>query len=527
MSIKTTSFLQDNRGLHNHAALRYVCLVLALCLLLCTPALAQTTPGGMELDEVLSLFEARAQQAMEASAVPGMAIAVVWDDQVVYSKGFGVKELGDPDPVDPDTLFQIGSTSKAFTAATVAQMVDRGYFGWHDKVQHHLKDFYMFDSWVTDQFEVWDLMAQHSGLPAYSLMFPPSFGYDRQSVINSLAWVEPVSSFRGQYAYQNAFFLVAAKLVEKYSGQGWDDYLRDHLLAPLGMHRTFTKVESLFSDDNASWLHYEVNGQVRAVQKDWPMLRWTDTYCPAGGLHSSANQMAQWLRMLTGGGSFEGQDIISSSNLNFLFTPATVIKSQGGNLIAYCQAWIHEGRGDYRLIWHNGDTGMSHAFVGLVPETRVGVVILSNLGLATSLDAAGHYFMDLFHKGRTAVSAAHSKLAFTLDSPPLYLSVTPMAASAFSADDQFTGNYANEVYQARVVASGDSLHLYIGPWQVEFLLVPDGGWGSFSMIDASNGLYFASVSFASPKSGELVSPSLYFHFDDTDQGPLANQLYRQ
>lgn len=132
-----------------------------------------------------------------------------------HRKAFGVKEVGKTDPITEDTLFQIGSTSKAFTAALVAMMVDEGKVKWNDKVVNYLPDFRMYDPWVTGEFNVTDLMAQRSGMPPYAADSLASFGFDRQYIIHNIRNIKPVGSFRSDFAYQNNLWLVAAELVEK------------------------------------------------------------------------------------------------------------------------------------------------------------------------------------------------------------------------------------------------------------------------------------------------------------------------
>jgi CubicO group peptidase (beta-lactamase class C family) len=150
-------------------------------------------------DAMLDALEAYAKTAQQQWDVPGFAIAVVKDDRVVYAKGFGVKRVGGTEPVDPDTVFPIGSTSKAFTAALVAMQVDEGKFGWTDRVVDHLPDFEMHDPWVTREFQVGDLMAQHSGMPAYAGDGMAIIGFPPDYIVSKLKLLEPATSFRTEF----------------------------------------------------------------------------------------------------------------------------------------------------------------------------------------------------------------------------------------------------------------------------------------------------------------------------------------
>src|SRR4030095_15901475 len=265
--------------------------------------------------EMLGQLEAYAQTAQQQWSVPGFAIAVVKDDQVIYAKGFGVKRVGGTDPVDPDTVFQIGSTSKAFTAALVAMQVDDGKFTWTDRVIDHLPNFEMRDPWVTREFQVGDLMAQHSGMPAYAgdgmaiLGFPPDY------IVAKMKLIEPVTSFRSEFAYVNNLFLVAADLARATSGKGWADSLEERLFRPLGMRSSSSGQRAFKAAADAASPHKLVNGKVTAFAADAPQLAWSYTTGPAGGINSTVRDMAQWLRMLLGAGMFEGKQIVSADNL--------------------------------------------------------------------------------------------------------------------------------------------------------------------------------------------------------------------
>src|SRR5262245_41694342 len=266
-------------------------------------------------DKILATLEAYAQTAQEQWNVPGLAIAVVKDDQVIYAKGFGVKRVGDTDPVDPDTVFQIGSTSKAFTAALVAMQVDDGKFTWTDRVIDHLSSFEMGDPWVTREFQVADLMTQHSGMPAYAGDGMAILGYPADYIVSKMKLIEPVTSFRSEFAYVNNLFLVAAALARTTSGQSWADGLDARVFRPLGMRSSSSGQDAFEAATNAAAPHKLVDGKVTAFAANAPQLAWAYTYGPAGGVNSTVRDMAQWLRLLLGNGTFAGTQIVSADNL--------------------------------------------------------------------------------------------------------------------------------------------------------------------------------------------------------------------
>jgi CubicO group peptidase (beta-lactamase class C family) len=181
----------------------------------------------------LGQLETFARTAQQQWDVPGMAIAIVKNDEVIYAKGFGVKRVGGTEPVDADTVFEIGSTSKAFTAAVVALQVDDGKVGWSDRVIDHLPAFEMRDPWVTREFQVADLMAQHSGMPAYAGDGMAFLGFPADYIVAHMKHLDPVTGFRSEFAYVNNLFLVAGDLARATSGKTWAENVQQRVFDPL------------------------------------------------------------------------------------------------------------------------------------------------------------------------------------------------------------------------------------------------------------------------------------------------------
>ena len=213
-----------------------------------------------------------------------MAIGIVAQGKLVFAKGFGVKDVNEPDKVDEHTIFQIGSTTKAFTAAVLAKMVDRKKLGWHDKVVDHLPWFAMYDPWVTCQFMVTDLMAQRSGLMAYAGDAQAFMGYDRKHIMRSLRYIKPITSFRSQFAYVNGPFVVAGALGEKLTGKPWEQNIKEMFFKPLGMASTSACLKGFNQAPNATRLHVEDDDKITTLPRNWPQQNWVYEYGPAGGI---------------------------------------------------------------------------------------------------------------------------------------------------------------------------------------------------------------------------------------------------
>lgn len=450
----------------------------------CTFAKAATGEAMKEAEvaALIPAIEAYVGQSMQTWSAPGVAIAIVAEDRVVYAKGFGERRLGSAEPVTEETVFQIGSTSKAFAAATEAIAVDKGLFGWDDRVIDHFDAFYLYDPWVTREFRMIDLLAQRSGLPAYALTDMTLYGYDADAIIAAMRYIEPVSSFRNVFAYQNTFHLIAGKIIAQASGEpDWGSFTRKHLLEPLGMAATFTTLEQALEYGNVAIGHHPEDGKVIAD----PFYAFPYNVLPAGGLMSSVKDMGQWLRLQINAGTVDGKKIVSSANLWQTWLPRVVISSwpastadtdskdvEAPNWTSYANGWIVHSGPEGRIIEHGGSTAGFNSQVAFDPDRKVGVVVLSNLCVDVGPGCAfgiGMYVMDLL-QGREPVD--HSQLHWDMlglgepsdedrESQPL-----PLPASAYA------GTYASKILGEITVTANDdgTLHFTLGPRQIPVVL---------------------------------------------------------
>src|SRR3984885_14219737 len=206
-------------------------------LLASLPAISSLASPPVALPISPTTIDTTVARAMKAFKVPGMAVGIVKDGKLIYAKGYGVRELGKAAPVDIDTLFQIGSNTKAFTAAALAILVDEHKIRWDDKVIDIIPEFRLYDPYVTREFTLRDLLSHRSGLGigAGDLMFYPNTDFSRAEMIRGLRYLKPVSSFRSQYAYDNLLYMVAGQVVTTVSGQTWEEFVTRRILQPLGM----------------------------------------------------------------------------------------------------------------------------------------------------------------------------------------------------------------------------------------------------------------------------------------------------
>ncbi|HSE47467.1 MAG TPA: serine hydrolase, partial [Gemmatimonadales bacterium] len=367
---------------------RLVTLLVVALLLLPATAVAQRKAKPQPLDGLADYIE----QARKDWKVPGLAIAIVKDDSIVVMRGFGVRELGKPEPVDAHTVFAIGSCSKAFTATLIAMLVDQGKLRWDDPVTKYLTGFQLYDPYVTRELTIRDLLSHRSGLSRGDLSWYAS-GHDRADVLRRIRYLKPSSSFRSKYGYQNIMFSAAGEIVgKKVEGTSWDKAVRERIFLPLGMLESSTSITALEGRTDVAAPYAEVNDTVRLIK-----LMNIDNIGPAGSINSSVFDMAQWIRFQLNQGLGAGRQMLSVKNLEETHSPQTVIPrdrdfekvNPNTHLRAYGLGWVLS---DYRgrlIVSHGGNIDGMSAQVTLMPEEKLGFVILSNLdnsGLRTPLN---------------------------------------------------------------------------------------------------------------------------------------------
>ncbi|HET6887147.1 MAG TPA: serine hydrolase [Candidatus Udaeobacter sp.] len=325
---------------------------------------------------------------MKAFDVPGLAIGIVANDKLVYGKGFGVRAKEGGATVDTRTVFQIGSATKGFLATTLAMMVDRGRLKWDERVVDLYPDFQMKDPWVTREFRVFDLIAQRSGLPPYANDMLGMVGVGEADMIRSLRNVDPVSSFRSTFAYTNITHVLAGRIVAKAAGTAdWNTFLRQELLAPLGMKDSSYTADGIAAAPNhAEGYRWTPEGTVAV-----PFTQlFPYDFGGAGDINSTIEDTARWVRLQLSNGTFEGRRFVSPENLAQTRTPKVALNDK----VSYALGWVVQQTPKGNIIWHNGGTTSFGAYIGFVPETGVGVTVLTNESNVGFPDALGLWTLD-------------------------------------------------------------------------------------------------------------------------------------
>src|ERR1035437_5672489 len=272
-------------------------LLLAIVLLSTAfAAFAQSVPA--DLDAYIT-------RAMKTFEVPGLAVAVVKGGKVVFAKGYGVRKLGDPTPVDENTLFGIGSNTKAFTAATIASLVDEGKLSWDDKVSEKLPGFAMYDPYASHEMTVRDLLCHRSGLGLGEgdMLLWPRTTYTRAEIVRRIRYMKPAYSFRSYYAYSNLMFLTAGELIAAITGKSWEDSVRERIFSPLGMTTSNFSNSDLKPGVDFAWPHSRIDGKLKADE-----LENKDTISSAGAINSCVAEMAKWMIVQLDHGKLPGSE---------------------------------------------------------------------------------------------------------------------------------------------------------------------------------------------------------------------------
>ncbi|HPR95674.1 MAG TPA: serine hydrolase [Thermotogota bacterium] len=424
-----------------------------------------------DLNEVLQTFRDYALQVQQKWGIPGMAVGVVRGDEVLFTEAFGYRSVEMTAPVDLDTTFQIGSTSKAFTSFLVAKAVQDGLIKWTDKVRDHYPDFELYDPYVTANMEIRDLMAQHSGLAPYSGDLTQMMGYSPEYLIERLKYIRPMATFRTDFTYVNSLFLVAGKIVENIAGQSYEELLQRQVFDPLGMEDTGVSYEKHVNNENRTITHVfelmtgDEPTEISVIPIDCHAegFEWSYHFAPAGGIDSSLADMVEWLKLHVNDGCVNGKQLIAPQYLNRLYQPATLVHSnKHGQLAAYCQGWVYETVGDYTMIWHNGSTVGSKTMIAFFPELDTGIVILTNMGGMNFPDNLTRDFLDLL-VGNPFRQLALKEVDEVL-SADIPVEIQQSEASPAMSNEAYTGLYFNEVYgEMEVYAADDKLFIRIGP----------------------------------------------------------------
>lgn len=388
------------------------CAMLALT----APAWAQTAPASSAAPVVatsaqpalpaqLQDFTAYVDAVRKQFDVPGIAVAIVKDGQVVLEQGYGVRELGKPEPVDARTRFAIASNTKAFTAAALQMLAEEGKLNMDDRVIDHLPWFQMSDPYVTREMRIRDLLAHRSGLGlgAGDLLYWPPTSYSTKEVVQHLRDVPLATSFRSAYAYDNILFAVATLVIEQVSGQSYADFISQRIFKPVGMGESLVDMTQLKPGMDVAMGHAKFNF---TELKPVPPMAWSNN-SGAGGIYASVHDMAKWMNVQLAGGKLpDGKALFSEDSQKQMWSmltpmkisepPVPELQAARPNFAGYGEGWFLSDYQGQRLVWHTGGWPGMVSRVTLVPELKLGVVVLTSQESGAAFNAVTYRVLDAY-----------------------------------------------------------------------------------------------------------------------------------
>ena len=439
-------------------------LVMTFAALAVPPGTAQEVPSAPPAD--LDRFVA---DVMTSFDVPGLALAIVRDGRVVVARGYGVRHLDRPDPVDEHTRFGIASNTKAFTATALALLVEEGRLEWDAPVIRYLPWFQMWDPWVTREITVRDLLVHRSGLGLGQgdlLGWPPS-DRTREEIVRAIRWLEPVSSFRSAYAYDNVLYHVAALVIESVSGLTWEEFVASRIIGPLGMSDARVSRASTREGGNMATPHARIEGNVRPVEP----FDATNTNA-SGGINASARDMATWMLVQLDSGRVSGGERLFSptttSELWTIVTPipfaspppelAPLARSFNGYALGFA---VRDYRG-HQMVTHTGSLPGYVSRLTLLPALDLGVMVLTNAEVGAAFDAITHQVLDHY-----LGAPGHDWL-------DAYVRLS-VRGDSIRERELRTATVTRDTLSRPSLAPSEYADVYVDPWYGEIVVEESGG----------------------------------------------------
>lgn len=421
-----------------------------LLVLLTQKGIAQTDSIPSFVRDSLDIYVNRALSEWQ---IPGVSVGIVKNGKVVLLKGYGVKELGAPDKVDENTLFMIGSNTKAFTGTALAMLDAEKKLSLDDKVQKWLPDFTLYDPWVAKETIVRDLLCHRLGFETFQGDFM-YFDSDLTAaeVREKMGKLKPMYGFRSKWGYTNCAFMTAGEIIPKVTGSSWAAYVKEKIFLPLGMNNTLALTSEINTSSNKAAAHTVVYGILKKI----PYGK-IDNLAPAGSISSSVNDMSKWVLMQLDRGKLDGKQIIPASAIGQTWAPNSILGNGGtmfnrGHFSLYGLGWFLEEYEGRKIVSHTGGVNGFVTSVTLLPEEKLGILVFTNT------DANGFYealkmeirdaYLHLPYRNYSKVMLARQKMNDAGDEKEWKLKkdsidTKPVMALSLSS---YAGNYKHDVY---------------------------------------------------------------------------------
>jgi CubicO group peptidase (beta-lactamase class C family) len=375
--------------------------LLLLFLLVSSATFAQTK--SQPVDKKVQELDAYIQKAQKEWDVPGMAVVVVKDGNVLLSKGYGVRELGTTNAVDSKTLFACASTTKAMTATCMGMLVDEGKVSWNDPVIKYLPEFQLYDPFVTREITIRDLFVHDTGLGNADFLWGV-MDISGDEVLHKMRDVKPTYSLRSSFIYQNIFYLAAGKVIQKISGKPWNVFVRERIFQPLALTRTFPLTADV-NDPNQTKPHYMIEGKITVIEHTK-----ADEIGPAGSVWSCVDDMGKWMRVMIDSSKYSGGRLLSAKTWTEMFKPQVLVppgefyptaRLTKPNWTTYGLGWFQHDYKGRKVNFHTGSLAGATAIHAQLPDEKLGVYVFGNYDHAEVRHALVYKTFDLFALGGT------------------------------------------------------------------------------------------------------------------------------
>ncbi|MGB1198392.1 MAG: serine hydrolase [Thalassotalea sp.] len=451
--------------------MKIIPLLLSTALLsIVPPSYAQT--HHFSVDKIDKLM----QQTLSTFKVPGAAIGVIKDGKVLLNKGYGVQEFNKPSLIDQHTLFKIASTTKAFNSAALAILIDQNKLSWDSKVVDILPNFALYDEWVTKEFTIADLLTHRSGLARFAgdlMLWPEPAGFSRDEIINNLKFLKPASGYRSEYAYDNLLYIVAGEVVAKITGMSWEQFVEKNIMAPLGMNRCFAGAVPPAHMNNIAQPHGIINDKVEVIKRNQTYHK-ESVMAAAGGIKCSVNDLLTWVELqLNKGKSANGSRLFSEAQSRMMWKPHTILsvsknekKYDNTNFKSYGLGWGLADMHGYKRVSHTGTLSGNLAYITLIPELDLGVIVLINqnsyYARSTIMSSIVQMFMNIEQKDWLAMQVAkqQEKLKkIALENPLSTMNEKPKRANVLLPLASYVGIYQDPWFgQVSISLKDKQLH---------------------------------------------------------------------
>jgi CubicO group peptidase (beta-lactamase class C family) len=438
--------------------------------------------------------------------IPGVAICIVKDNNIILMKGYGIKELGLPEKVDENTLFMIGSNTKAFTATALAMLQDQKKLSLDDYVTKYIPTFRLENKAAGEMATIRDLMCHRLGFKTFQGDFTfYNTDLTRAQVIDRLGRMKATYQFRTKWGYTNAAFLTAGEIIPRVTGQSWEMYLKQNIFAPLGMMNTLALAADLPKSYNRSVPHTLVDERLSAI----PYAQ-IDGIAPAGSISSSVNDMSKWVLALLNNGKVGARQVIPEAAILATRAPQDIVGSirhlnGETNYELYGLGWFLQDYAGHRIVMHDGGVNGFVSSVTLVPQDKLGIIILTNTDQNAFYEALRWEIMDAYFKqpyrnySQAYLTAFKSNMAaeqqvYKKLRDTVALNLQPSVPVA-----NYTGKYVNELYGSLTVTQGENNDL-----EVRFEHHPK----MFVKLQPLGGNRFFAT-FSDPVYGKTVFPFIF------------------